>query len=105
MDFFSLFLPIFSPQKLSVYERLRLWSKSLSNFNFIISRTKSTKRVDKKGLLTEIFVLLFGGLSNFLVLSLPVVGKPAGDLLSGEACFLSESNFIIFLQIGVFNII
>lgn len=56
-------------------------------------------------LLTKIFVLFLGGLSNFLVLSLPIVGKPAGDLFSGEACFLSESNFIIFLQIGVFNML
>lgn len=59
----------------------------------------------KVDVLTKVFVLFFGGLGYFLIFSFPIVGKPAGNLLPGQACFLRKFDFVIFLQIWMLDVL
>ena len=55
--------------------------------------------------LTHVFVFPFGGLQNFLIFTLPIVGEPALDLPNLQARFRRKSSLVLRLEVRMIDII
>ena len=55
--------------------------------------------------LTHVFVFPFGGLQNFLIFTLPIVGEPALDLPNLKARFRRKSSLVLRLEVRMIDII